>query len=85
MLFQFFTNRTWVFCSCADGKSGFIRQMASFICGRIFTLGIEEAVLDIFITWMGLNATIVKITAQVIVIALNYVISKLIVFRMEKE
>lgn len=49
--------------------------------GRLFTLIVEEAILAVFITWLGFNSMAVKLVAQVVVIVLNYVISKLIVFK----
>ena len=81
VLFQFFTNRTWVFDGKVDNKVDFVKQMASFFGGRVATLVVEEIILAIFITWLGLNAFAVKIAAQVVVIILNYIISKVIVFR----
>ncbi len=81
VLFQFFTNRTWVFDGSVDTKADFWKQMASFFGGRVFTLVVEEAILAIFITWLGFNTMIVKLIAQVIVIVLNYIISKLFVFK----
>ena len=59
----------------------FIKEITSFIGGRVATLVIEELILFIFITNLGMNSMLVKIVAQVIVIVLNYVISKLIVFK----
>ena len=81
VLFQFFTNRTWVFEGYVENNVDFIKQMASFVGGRVATLIIEEFLLVIFITCLGMSAVIVKLSAQVIVIILNYVISKLIVFK----
>lgn len=81
VLFQFFTNRTWVFDGHVNSADEFVKQMGSFFGGRIFTLVVEEVILAIFITWLGLNSTIVKLVAQVIVIVLNYVVSKLFVFK----
>lgn len=81
VLFQFFTNRTWVFDGHVNSAGEFVKQMGSFFGGRIFTLVVEEVILAIFITWLGLNSTIVKLVAQVIVIVLNYVVSKLFVFK----
>lgn len=80
VLFQFFTNRTWVFESHVNTFSEFIKQMTSFFSGRIVTLIIEEIILAVFITWLGFNVTITKLAAQIIVIVLNYIISKLWVF-----
>ncbi len=82
--FAYVTNRTWVFADRADTKAGVLREIVSFFGGRLATLGVEEAIIYVFITRLGLPAMPVKIAAQVIVIVLNYVISKLIVFRKEK-
>ena len=81
VLFQFFTNRTWVFDGKTDSAAGFISQMGAFFGGRLFTLAVEEAIIAIFITWLGLNSIIVKLAAQIVVIVLNYIISKRIVFQ----
>lgn len=81
VLFQFFTNRTWVFDGHVDNSREFIKQMGSFISGRIGTLVIEEIILAIFITWLGMNSVVIKLIAQIVIIALNYIISKLIVFK----
>ena len=48
---------------------------------QLFTLVVEEAILAVFITWLGFNSMAVKLIAQVVVIVLNYIISKLIVFK----
>ena len=59
--------------------------MLSFYAGRLLTLGVEELLLFVFITWLGFNSMVVKILAQIVVIVLNYVISKLLVFRDKGE
>ena len=79
--FAYVTNRVWVFDSNAETTADFIKEITSFIGGRVATLVIEELILFIFITNLGMNSMLVKIVAQVIVIVLNYVISKLIVFK----
>ena len=84
VLFAFFTNRIWVFEQSTQGFLSFIRQMTSFFVGRLFTLGLEEGIILIFITMLHYNSMLVKTAAQIIVIAANYFISKLVVFR-EKE
>ena len=84
VLFAFLTNKTWVFQSGGQEK-GFLSLMLSFYAGRLVTLGVEELLLLVFITWLGLNSMAVKIAAQIVVIVLNYVISKLLVFRDKGE
>ncbi len=81
VLFQFWTNRTWVFDGKTNGAGEFIKQILSFFGGRLFTLFLEEAIIAVFITWLELPEMPVKLVAQVIVIVLNYVISKLFVFK----
>lgn len=81
VMFAFLTNRTWVFGGGTECEKPFTSQMIYFFSGRIITLVIEEVILLIFITWMGLPSVAVKVFAQIVVIVLNYVISKLWVFR----
>lgn len=79
--FAFLTNRIWVFDSPVDTVKDFFSQLVNFFGGRIVTLVIEEAILLIFITWLEMNSMLIKVIAQVVVIVLNYVISKLWIFR----
>lgn len=85
VLFAFFTNRVWVFNSPTDSVEEFIKQMISFCAGRFVTLVIEEVILFVFITMLGYPNMAVKIMAQIIVIATNYVISKMVVFRTRED
>lgn len=79
--FAYVTNRIWVFESSADSKRGIAREVVSFVSGRIVTLVTEELILLVFVTALEMNSILVKIVAQVVVIALNYVFSKLVVFK----
>lgn len=84
VMFAFLTNRIWVFSSKTKNWKEFVRQMYSFYMGRVVTLILEELILLIFVTWLNLNSIVVKLIAQVIVIILNYIISKFIIFAPEK-
>ena len=81
VLFAYVTNRTWVFSSEAETKGAVIKEMASFFGGRLATFLVEEAILAVFITWLGFPAVWVKVAAQIVVIVLNYVVSKFFVFK----
>ena len=78
--FAYVTNRTWVFSSKATG-SAVLKELISFFAGRLFTLGLEEVMLLVFVTLMQFDSTVIKLIAQIVVLVLNYVISKLLVFR----
>lgn len=81
VLMQFFTNRIWVFQGRTDGAVDFLKQMATFFGGRVFTLAVEEVLLLVFIIGLHFDSMAVKSTAQIVVIVLNYVISKFWVFK----
>lgn len=78
--FAYVTNRIWVFGSRAQGAAIF-REVLTFFGGRLLTLGLEEGLLLVFVTWLQFNSTAIKLIAQIVVLILNYVISKLLVFR----
>ena len=81
VLFAFLTNRIWVFAAPTETVREFLVQLWKFFGGRAATLVIEEGILLVFITWLKMNSMGVKVAAQVIVIVLNYVISKLVIFK----
>ena len=59
-------------------------EIIAFAGGRVLTLLLQEALMAVFFTWLGFNEYIVKIVAAVLVVILNYFISKLLVFRKNK-
>ena len=80
-MFAFLTNRIWVFHAETAKTAEFIRQMISFYGGRVITLALEEIILLVFITWLAFSSIPVKVIAQIMVIILNYVISKIYIFK----
>ena len=82
--FAYVTNRIWVFDSQTRGAGAIVREMASFYGGRLFTLGVEMLMMWIGYSLLDFNYWVTKIVANVVVLVLNYVISKLIVFRKKK-
>ncbi len=80
VLFAYVTNKIWVFCSRCTSGARLAGEIVRFFGGRLFTLVVEEALLFLFITWLQFPGMPVKVVAQIVVIVLNYVISKLFVF-----
>ena len=78
--FAYVTNKIWVFDAPTHTMQEFLKQLISFFGGRVATLVIEEAILLIFVTLLAFPSVPVKVVTQIIVIVLNYVISKLFVF-----
>lgn len=79
--FAYITNKLWVFNVEIYGIRALLVQIFDFFAGRFFTLLVEEGILFVFITTLHFNSILVKVFAQIIIVILNYIISKLIVFR----
>lgn len=80
-LFAYITNRIFVFESKNTNK---IKEATSFFSSRLITLLVDMAIMFIFVTLLHLNDKILKLISQVVVIILNYVFSKLFVFKEKK-
>jgi len=81
VLFAYVTNRKWVFHSEANGTNEILGEMAKFFGARIATGIVDWACMYIFVDVLGLNDVIIKILSNIVVIILNYVASKLIIFK----
>lgn len=79
--FAYITNRIWVFESEAEGAKAIASEAASFYGGRLFTLLVEMLMMWLGYSLLAFNYWVTKIVANVIVLILNYIISKLLVFR----
>ena len=78
VLFAYITNRIWVFESESDN---ILKAMSLFFGGRIFSGAVDTGLMYLFIDILSIGNTISKIVVQIIVVILNYVFSKLIVFK----
>ena len=79
--FAFITNKIWVFESKDRSKDGILREVISFFMSRLATLGVEEFMMWTLVDILGFNNMIIKLIANIVVIILNYVFSKLFVFK----
>ena len=80
--FAYFTNRKYVFK--VKNKSN-IKEVINFYLSRISTLLIDMIIMYIFVSILKYDNRIVKLIAQVVIIILNYTLSKFIVFKSSKE
>ena len=79
--FAFTVNRRFVF----ESNNKITDELLQFYSGRIVTLLIEQVILYIFIIRLSFDNLIIKLIAQIIIIILNYIISKFIVFKKENN
>lgn len=90
ILFAYWTNRTWVFTSKTHGRDA-LNEFVKFVSCRLFTLVVDTAIMFVGgnvigpalipADWLALWGLAVKVGANVVVVILNYVFSKLIVFK----
>ena len=76
--FAYFANRIFVFKSKRKDK---LKEAVSFYSSRIATLLMDMGIMFVFVTLIGFNDKIMKLVVQVVVTILNYVLSKLLVFK----
>lgn len=81
VVFAFFVNKHWVFLDKDYSVKALLRQGGEFFASRIAT-GVVEFGLTVFLVEVvKISDKIVPIPVAVITIILNYVLSKLLVFR----
>ena len=83
--FAYLVNNFWVFHSGIGKESKEVEKIFKFFGARLVTLGIEEAGILCFVTWLHFNNMVVKLGLAVIVIIVNYIFSKLYIFNKDEE
>ncbi len=81
VLFAYVTNRKWVFHSEAKTKKEIVKEMVSFFGCRLATGVVDWGCMFVFVQILRWNDVIIKFVANLLVIILNYVASKLVIFK----
>ena len=94
VIFAYFTNKLWVFQSKSWKPNVVVRELIGFFGARLFSLGVEELGLWLMIDKMNIGTIgfeildfdvngnlIAKVIMQVVIVILNYIFSKLIIFK----
>lgn len=79
--FAFFTNKKYVFKNETKTSKEFWSVFFSFYGARLATFAMEEAIFLICCDWLGMNKTLITFLSQVLIFILNYIFSKLFVFK----
>ena len=85
ILFAYVTNRIWVFESKAKGFSAIFWEMVRFFGCRAASFVLDLLCMRIGVGGLHINDMVMKFLSNVIVVIVNYVFSKLIVFRKPKQ
>lgn len=91
VLFAYFTNRRWVFDSDNHSRSEVTKEFISFVTCRLGTGVLDQIIMVIGVDILGpkfipephayLWSLGLKIVSNVLVIVLNYIFSKVIIFK----
>ena len=81
VLFAFITNKIFVFASKGKTKKETFREGISFFGFRILSLVIDMGIMYVLIDILSCHDMVAKIISNVVVIILNYVFSKLFIFK----
>ncbi len=81
VLFAYFTNRKIVFNSTASTLKEKLYEFGKFILGRAFTMIVELVGFFLMFNIMHIQELISKILISIIVIVLNFFISKFFAFK----
>ena len=85
VIFAFITNKLIVFDSKNMDKKVVMKETISFFIARIITLGIDMGIIYLMIDVMKIHEMISKVVANIVVIIVNYIFSKLFIFKKEKK
>ena len=86
VLFAYITNKLFVFEGKLGNKKAVIKEMCSFFLARIVS-GIlcDVGTFGLMVKVFNINDIFTKIVPQVMVVILNYIFSKLIIFKKPKN
>ena len=83
VLFAYVTNKFFVFESKETNFKYILKEFRAFVGCRLFSGIIELLIIFVMASLMGINDLFVKIVTNIVVIILNFIFSKLIIFKKE--
>ncbi len=84
VLFAFLTNKPFVFGSHDWSAKTVLPELGKFTACRIGSGVLETGILFLFVDMLSMEGNVIKLITSVLVVILNYVGSRLLVFRKSK-
>lgn len=85
VIFAFITNKLIVFDSKNMDKKVVMKETIGFFIARVISLGIDMGIIHLMIDVMKIHEIISKIVSNIVVIIVNYIFSKMFIFKKEKK
>lgn len=79
--FAYVTNKLYVFESHVSSVRALALEIFNFVLARVISLVADQAIIWLLVKKLGLYDMICKLFSNVVVIVMNYVFSKLVIFR----
>ena len=79
--FAYLTNKPFVFKSHDWSAKTVVPELTKFVGSRVLSGALETAIIFVTVDLLCWNGNIMKLVTSVLVVVLNYVASKLLVFR----
>lgn len=79
--FAFVTNKLFVFQSESLEMAVVISEAVKFVGARLLSLGFEIVWMNITVSVLKWNDSFCKVAAQFVIVVLNYIFSKLFIFK----
>jgi len=77
----YISNKLWVFESKSWEAKVVLPEAGKFLGARIATGLLDEGIMGLGVDVLGFNGVVVKVISNVLVIILNYIFSKFIIFK----
>ena len=84
VLVAYITNKTVVFRDKTEGALAVLWQTVRFFFSRVLTLGVQMLLMWLFVDVIEMSEWLVKLPVAVVIVILNYVASKIMVFTKKK-
>lgn len=81
VLFAYVTNKIYVFKSYNIKLRYLIKEFSTFVSCRLLSGILDIGIMYIFVDVLNLNDFVIKIVANIIVIIINYILSKFMIFK----
>ena len=85
VIFAFWVNKVYVFQSQKRDAKTMVREFGTFVSARVLSGVLETGMLLLFVEVLHFNDSVIKVIASVLVVIINYILSKLIIFRKQGE
>ena len=85
VIFAYLTNKPFVFHSHDWSMGTVVPELAKFVGSRVVSGALETAFIFVMVDCLRFNGNIMKLITSVLVVVLNYIASKLLVFRKKEE